>query len=101
MKDPVLWLLIGIAFGVFLRWAHDYYAEIRRIREETERIERENTLMLMRLLAIAAQALESIYTILRALWLEQMSESESDSELIAREMRHLREIIEGMGGGVE
>jgi hypothetical protein len=54
LKDPALWLLIGIAFGFFLRWVQEYAAELRRIRKEAERIERENNEALIRLLAIAA-----------------------------------------------
>jgi len=54
MKDPALWLLIGIAFGFVLRWAQEYYAELRRMREEAEQIERENRAIVLRGLAIMA-----------------------------------------------
>jgi hypothetical protein len=54
MKDPTLWLLIGIGFGFLLRLAHEYLAELRRMREEAERIEREQRLQFLKVMAICA-----------------------------------------------
>jgi hypothetical protein len=57
MKDPTLWLLIGLAVGMFLAWLHRGDRESRELMQEIELRERLQRAAILLAVAVALHAL--------------------------------------------